>query len=210
MRSPQALRAAGLDPAEVRADRRQRARRGPRDRTGRRDQRGHDPGRTGRHRRHGGPRQRGGRRAARRRGGVRRWPTAGTAPSRSCKVATATAVARGDVLATVTGPTRTLLDRRADRAQPAQPHVRGGDPHAGLGGRAGRHEGDGAGHPQDHAGAADAGEVRGAGRRRHQQADGPVRRRHDQGQPQAGGGQHRARRTGGSARRSRTCRCRWR
>ena len=65
--------------------------------------------------------------------------------------------------------------------------VRHRDAHPALGRRARGHRRDGARHPQDHAWAAGAGEVRRALRRRHQQAHGPVRRGDDQGQPHARG-----------------------
>ena len=109
-------------------------------------------------------------------------------------------VARGDVLATVTGPTRTLLTAERTalnllcRMSGVATHTRG------WADAARRHQGAGAGHPQDHARPAAAGEVRGPRRRRHQQAHGPLRRRHDQGQPQARGGLRSPRRTTWSGR----------
>ena len=194
------LRAAGLDPAAVRADRRRRARRGPR------PGRGVDvtsvatiPAEQVDIGRPGGPGRRRRRRAAGRRGGLRRSPAPRTVEFER-KAPRRRRVARGDVLATVTGPTRALLDRRADRAQPALPACPGWPPTRGPGPTR---------WPAPRRRVLDtrkttpglriAGEVRGAGRRRHEQADGPVRRRDDQGQPQAGGGRARARRTGGSA-----------
>ena len=64
-----------------------------------------------------------------------------------------------------------------------------------LGGRGGRHRAPDPRHPQDHAGAARAGEVRGALRRRGQPPDVAVGRRADQGQPRRGGRLGRPRRS---------------
>ena len=173
-------------PGGRRADRPQRARRGPR-RPGRRrrHQRRDDPGRPDRRRRPRRPGRRRGRRAGGRRGGVRA-PVGARTTCRHGRDRRRPGHARrraGDGLRADPG----AADRRAHRAQPAVPDVRRRHAHPALGRRAGRHRRDRARHPQDHAGPAGPGEVRGPGRRRHQQAHGPVRRRDDQGQPQARG-----------------------
>ena len=121
-------------------------------------------------------------------------------------------VARGDRLATVSGPTRALLTAERTalnllcRMSGVATHTRK------WADRAGRHRRDRAGHPQDHARPADPGEVRGPGRRWHQQAHGSLRRRDDQGQPQAGGRVDHRGLPAGPGPTSRTCRCRsrWR
>ena len=77
-----------------------------------------------------------------------------------------------------------------------------------MGRRAGGHRGAGARHPQDHARAARAGEVRGALRRRRQPPDVAVRRGAGQGQPRGRRRRRRRRPSRPSGRRSRTCRSR--
>ena len=81
--------------------------------------------------------------------------------------------------------------------------------HPGLGRRAVRYRVRGARHPQDHPGAAPAGEVRGALRRRPQPPDGTRRRRADQGQPRGGGRRDRRGDRGRARGRARRCRSRW-
>ena len=94
-------------------------------------------------------------------------------------------VSKGDVVAELARLDPGDPRRRAHHAQHRVPPVRDRDAHLRLGATARGHRRDGPRHPQDHPGPASAREVRRARRRWHQQADGPLRRRHDQGQPQA-------------------------
>ena len=144
--------ASGLDPAEVERIVDTRARRGSRRPAGgRRDQRGHHPGRPDRHRRPGRPGRRRGRRAGGRRARSSRPPPAARRRSSRGVDGRRPRSSRGDVLATVTGPTRALLTAERTalnllcRMSGVATHTRA------LGRRAGRHQGDRAGHPQDHA-----------------------------------------------------------
>ena len=93
----------------------------------------------------------------------------------------------GEPALVIAGPDGRHPDRGAHRAEPADPSVRDRHRHQGLGGRGRRHRRQDPGHPQDAAGAAGAGEVRRALRRRGEPPDEPGRRRADQGQPRRGG-----------------------
>ena len=117
-------------------------------------------------------------------------------------------VAAGQKLLTVTHPHPRPADRRAQRAQPAVPPVRHRDRHPRLGRRRSRAPAPGPRHPQDHAGPARAGEVRGALRRRRQPPDVAVGRGAGQGQPRGRGRRRRRGLQGRPRRRSRTCRSR--
>ena len=172
------------------AARRARPRRGPRDRHRRHDD-GDDPGIPG-----VGLAPRGAGRRCRRRAAGRR-PRAGCRrraagqrgrAASSCTWRTATRVVRGDHLGDPARVDPHHARRRAHRPQHAVAHLGRRDAHPSVGRRARGVGRDGARHPQDDPRDARAGEVRRALRWRHQQADGPVRRRDDQGQPQARGG----------------------
>ncbi len=155
--------------------------RGP-GRRGGRDVGGDRAGRPDRGRRPGRPGGRGRRRPAGRRGSVRRGGSAGggragrprRGPGRERRRAGHRD--RPDPLA---------AHRRAHRAQPALPPVRGRHRDRAVGRRGRRHRCRDPRHPQDHARPAGAGEVRGALRRRAEPPDVPVRRRAGQGQPRA-------------------------
>ena len=204
------LRRAGRRRARPRRDRRPDPRhpgRGPR-RRGRRDLRGHRPERPARH---GGPDRTGSRRGRR----ASRWPRAvfevesdGDSHGHDACAPTASGSSAATCVLTVTGRTRVAADRRAHRAEPAVPPVRGGHAHRGLGRRAGRDARPGPRHPQDHARPAGPGEVRGPLRRWRQPPDGPVRRRAGQGQPRRGGRRGGRRRSRRSAAGSPGCRSR--
>ena len=100
--------------------------------------------------------------------------------------------------------------RRAHRAQPALPPLRRRHRHGRLGRRGRRHRRADPRHPQDAAGPAAAGEVRGALRRRGQPPARARRRRADQGQPRGGGRVGRRGAATAPGPRRRTCRARWR
>ncbi len=93
----------------------------------------------------------------------------------------------GEPALVVRAPGSRPADRRAHRAEPALPPLRRRHRHGGLGRAVAGTGARDPRHPQDAAGPAAAGEVRGALRRRRQPPDGARRRRADQGQPRGGG-----------------------
>ena len=116
------------------------------------------------------------------------WPSS-TSSCPASSVTSSPRTATGRARAGVLGPSvrgRGAAHRRADGAQPALPPVRRRHAHPRLGRRRRRHRRGRARHPQDDAGPAGAGEVRGALRRRGQPPDGPVRRGAGEGQPRGG------------------------
>ena len=96
------------------------------------------------------------------------------------------AVAAGVHLLTISGPARAVLARRAHRAEFCRPAFRRRHPHRRLCPPHRRHQDAHLLHPQDHAGPARAGEIRGALRRRLQPSLRARRRDPDQGQPHRG------------------------
>ena len=101
-------------------------------------------------------------------------------------------VARGEVLLTADRADSGASARRAHGAESALPPVGRRDGHPALDRRARRHRCGGPRYPQDDAGAACPGEVRGPLRRRREPPDVAVRRGVDQGQPHhCGRGNHR-------------------
>ena len=117
-------------------------------------------------------------------------------------------VRAGDVLLTVTAPTRALLT--AERtALNLLCHLSGvATADRAVGRRDRRHRRTRPRHPQDHARAARPGEVRRALRRRRQPPDGAVRRGPGQGQPRGRRGRGARRPSTRSARCARACRSR--